>query len=88
MSEESEESDPPNNNEVIKEEISLQYHLYISIFAIIFYCSWVVPGVCFFIYFLQVFLPYFFKQHPLFWCQTAMKTSPLSGGKQVDELVH
>ena len=58
MSEESEESDLPNNNEVIKEEVSLQYHLYIFIFALIFYGSWVIPGICFFWYLLQVFLPY------------------------------
>jgi acetyltransferase-like isoleucine patch superfamily enzyme len=58
MSEESEESDPPNKNEVVKEEVKLQFHLYILIFALIFYCSWVIPGIFFFWYFLQVFLPY------------------------------
>ncbi len=58
MSEESEESDPPNQNEVLKEEVKLQYHLYISLFALIFYFSWVIPGICFFWYFLQVFLPF------------------------------
>lgn len=57
MSEESEESEPPNQNEVLKEEVKLQYDLYFSIFALIFYCSWVIPGICFFWYFLQVFIP-------------------------------
>jgi len=57
MNEESEESEPPNQNEVLKEEVKLQYDLYISIFALIFYCSWVIPGICFFWYFLQVFIP-------------------------------
>jgi acetyltransferase-like isoleucine patch superfamily enzyme len=58
MSEESEESDPPNQNEVLKEDVKLQFHLYISIFALIFYFSWVIPGICFFWYVLQVFLPF------------------------------
>ncbi|MFX1554137.1 MAG: hypothetical protein ACFFBV_09440 [Promethearchaeota archaeon] len=58
MSEETEEADPPNNNKVIKEEVKLQYHLYLLIFALIYYSSWVIPGICFFWYFFQVFLPY------------------------------
>lgn len=57
MSEESEESEPPNQKEVLKEEVKLQYDLYISIFALIYYFSWVIPGICFFWYFLQVFIP-------------------------------
>jgi len=58
MSEESEEAHPPNNNEVVKEDVKLQFHLYILIFGLIFYCSWVVPGICFFWYVIQFFLPY------------------------------
>lgn len=58
MSEESDESYPSNQNQVLKEEVTLQFHLYILIFGLIFYCSWVIPGICFFWYFLQVFLPY------------------------------
>ena len=61
MSEESEESDLPNQNEVVKEEVKLQYHLYISIFALIYYSSWVIPGICFFWYVIQVFLPFFLE---------------------------
>ncbi len=61
MNEESEESDPPNQNEVLKEDVKLQYHLYISLFALIFYSSWVIPGICFFWFVLQVFLPYFLE---------------------------
>ncbi|MFX0105925.1 MAG: hypothetical protein ACFE75_10570, partial [Candidatus Hodarchaeota archaeon] len=57
MNEESEENDPLNNNEVIKEEVKLQFYLYILIFAFIYYGSWIIPGICFFWYFLQVFLP-------------------------------
>jgi acetyltransferase-like isoleucine patch superfamily enzyme len=58
MSEDSEDMDPPDQNEEIKEEVKLQYHLYILIFACIFYCSWLIPGICFFFYLLQFFLPY------------------------------
>ncbi|MFX1375794.1 MAG: hypothetical protein ACFFA0_08285 [Promethearchaeota archaeon] len=58
MSEETEDTDLPNQSEVIKEEVNLQYHLYILIFGCIFYTSWVIPGICFFIYFLQLFIPF------------------------------
>ncbi|MHA2397375.1 MAG: hypothetical protein ACXADU_00615 [Promethearchaeota archaeon] len=61
---EDKESQPESNdteNEVIKEEMSLQYHLYISMFILIFYCSWIFPGVFFFLYLLKVFLPYVLK---------------------------
>ncbi|MFW9824791.1 MAG: hypothetical protein ACFFE4_17750, partial [Candidatus Thorarchaeota archaeon] len=62
MSEEGEEDDSPevNNseNEVVKEEVSLQFHLYILIFACIFYSSYILPGFCFFLYVIQIFLPY------------------------------
>ena len=58
MSEESEEADPPNKNEVVKEEVKLQFHLYILMFGFIFYCSWLIPAIFFFWYVLQVFLPY------------------------------
>jgi len=58
MSKESEESNLSNQNEIIKEDVKLQYHLYILIFAIIYYSSWVFPGICFFWYFLQVFIPH------------------------------
>ena len=44
-------------NHVLKEEVKLQFYLYIIIFFFIFYISWVIPGLCFFWYFLQVFLP-------------------------------
>jgi len=61
MSEEAEDSDPPNSNdsedEVIKEEVELHYHVYITLFALIFYTSWVFPGIFFFYYVLQIFLP-------------------------------
>ena len=44
-------------NHVLKEEVKLQFYLYIIIFWFIFYISWVIPGLFFFWYLLQVFLP-------------------------------
>ncbi|MFX1573328.1 MAG: hypothetical protein ACFFB0_11315 [Promethearchaeota archaeon] len=50
-----------NNNEILKEEISLQFHLYILIFAIIYYISWVIPGFVFWLYFMIPFRIYFLE---------------------------
>ncbi|MHA2038530.1 MAG: hypothetical protein ACW98X_19015 [Promethearchaeota archaeon] len=65
MSEEVDDSEPSNlvtpENQVLKEEVKLQFYLYILIFSFIFYSSWVIPGVCFFWYVLQVFLPNFLE---------------------------
>ncbi|MFX0028701.1 MAG: hypothetical protein ACFE8B_05800 [Candidatus Hermodarchaeota archaeon] len=66
MSEESEDTDTLNQNAVIKEEVNLQYHLYFLIFSCIFYASWVIPGICFFVYFLQYFLPFVLDTTNLF----------------------
>ncbi len=65
MSEQVDESEPSNldtpENQVLKEEVKLQFYLYILIFSFIFYSSWVIPGVFFFWYVLQVFLPNFLE---------------------------
>ena len=58
MSEESEDGEPANQKDVIKEEVNLQFHLYILVFLCIYYSSWVVPGICFFVYFLRFFIPF------------------------------
>ena len=61
MSEEVDESKLQNpdipENHVLKEEVKLQFYLYIIIFFLIYYSSWVVPGICFISYFLQIFIP-------------------------------
>ncbi len=49
------------NNEVIKEEVSVQFHLYIIIFFIIYYISWVIPGFVFLLYFFFPFRIYFLE---------------------------
>ncbi|MFX1280196.1 MAG: hypothetical protein ACFFA3_12330 [Promethearchaeota archaeon] len=58
MSEESEDGEPANQKDVIKEDVNLQFHLYILVFLCIYYSSWVVPGICFFVYFLRFFFPF------------------------------
>jgi acetyltransferase-like isoleucine patch superfamily enzyme len=61
MKEEVEEIDPPKSDDsekdVIREEVSLQFHLYILLFIWIYYLSWILPGICFFFYVINVFLP-------------------------------
>jgi acetyltransferase-like isoleucine patch superfamily enzyme len=61
MSEEAEDSDTSNSNdsedEIIKEEVELHFHVYITLFAFIFYISWIFSGMLFFYYVLQLFLP-------------------------------
>jgi acetyltransferase-like isoleucine patch superfamily enzyme len=59
VTEKPEEKKSENPDGIIKEEIKLQYHIYIFIFFIIFYSSWIVPGVFFFWYFFQFFIPIF-----------------------------
>jgi acetyltransferase-like isoleucine patch superfamily enzyme len=62
ISEEVDESESLNTdtpeNHVLKEEVKLQFYLYILIFGFIFYSSWIFPGISFFWYFLQIFLPF------------------------------
>ena len=48
-------------NEVIKEELSLQFHLYIIIFVFIYYLSWVIPGFMFWLYFFFPFRIFFLE---------------------------
>ncbi|MFX1459477.1 MAG: hypothetical protein ACFFBT_08410, partial [Promethearchaeota archaeon] len=55
----SEDSDNKTGEEFVKEEQSLQFHLYIILFFIIYYGSWLIPGFIFFSYVLLIFKPYF-----------------------------
>ncbi|MFX1569591.1 MAG: hypothetical protein ACFFCV_14620 [Promethearchaeota archaeon] len=52
--------------EVIKEEVSLQFHLYIIIFAVIYYFSWLVPGFVFWLYFFFPFRIFFLENPGIF----------------------
>jgi acetyltransferase-like isoleucine patch superfamily enzyme len=70
MTTESKEGDSSNISdsveEVIKEEVNLQYHLYITIFGLIYYISWVISGIGFFAYVLLYFLPNFLEVENFF----------------------
>jgi len=63
MNEESIESESTNSdaivNETIKEEVNLQYHLYLFIFVIIYYVSWLLPAILFWCYFVFPFRLFF-----------------------------
>ncbi|MFX1376330.1 MAG: hypothetical protein ACFFA0_10985 [Promethearchaeota archaeon] len=65
MSKETNQSDlsdsSKENNEIIKEEISLQFHLYIFIFFVIYYISWLIPGFIFWLYFFGPFRIFFLE---------------------------
>jgi acetyltransferase-like isoleucine patch superfamily enzyme len=74
MSNVSKEIDPPENNEVIKEDFSLQFHLYVLIFGIIYYGSWIITGICFFAYFLQISIPYVLDVPNLFFIFIELKS--------------
>ncbi len=50
---------PPK--EVMREDINMQYSLYITVFLLIYYGSWLIPGIAFFTYVLNFFVPYFLE---------------------------
>ena len=45
----------------IREELNMQYSLYITVFLLIYYGSWLIPGIVFFTYIMFFFLPYFLE---------------------------
>lgn len=65
MSEESSSAEKQNPEDIfkpaVKEEVNLQYHIYITIFLVIYYCSYLVPGIVFFVYVILFFLPNFLE---------------------------
>lgn len=44
-----------SEEEVIKEQIEIQYGRYLFVFMVIYYGSWIVPGLSFMAYFMMVF---------------------------------
>ncbi len=59
MLDEIEVSDTSNSGaDVSKEKINLQFHWYLSIFFIIYYLSYVISGIIFMTYIINVFIPY------------------------------
>ena len=61
MSETSEESTSDDNNKEILErkEIALQFHFYLTFFAIIYVGSYFLPGIIFMLYLYLFFIPFF-----------------------------
>ncbi len=50
-----------SENSIIKEEISLNLRLWLPLFYIIYYCSFLVPGIIFMLYIIFLYLPYFLE---------------------------
>ena len=76
MSEDSknnEDSDNITEDKVDREEPSLQFHVYIILFFIIYYVSWLIPGFIFFSYVLLFFEPYFLRITNFFTLFTEIK---------------
>jgi len=51
----------PDDSPINKEHINLQYHWYLSIFIVIYYISYVIPGIVFMYYILLFFIPNFLR---------------------------
>jgi len=49
----------PSENNVIKEEISLNLRLWLPLFYFIYYCSFLIPGIIFMLFIIFFYLPYF-----------------------------
>jgi acetyltransferase-like isoleucine patch superfamily enzyme len=46
---------------VIREEINLQYHWYMSLFFIVYFGSFIIPGIVFMTYIMLFYLPFFLE---------------------------
>lgn len=49
--------DKETDEEIIKEEVNLQYHWYLFSFFVIYFISFLIPGIVFFLYCLIFFVP-------------------------------
>ncbi|MFX1569579.1 MAG: hypothetical protein ACFFCV_14555 [Promethearchaeota archaeon] len=56
----SDQKTQPENN-VIKEEISLNLRLWLPLFYVIYYCSFLIPGIIFMLFIMFFYLPYFLE---------------------------
>ncbi len=50
-----------SGNNIIKEEISLQLHLWLPAFYVIYFCSFLIPSIIFMMYIMLFYLPYFLE---------------------------
>ncbi|MFX0148302.1 MAG: hypothetical protein ACFE8E_11235 [Candidatus Hodarchaeota archaeon] len=51
-----------NDNEIVKEEINLQFHWYMGLFFIIYFGSFIIPAIILMLYIMLFYLPYFLGQ--------------------------
>ncbi|MFX0039090.1 MAG: hypothetical protein ACFFCY_10365 [Promethearchaeota archaeon] len=51
-----------SENNIIKEEISLQLHLWLPAFYVIYFCSFLIPGILFMIYIMLFYVPFFLEE--------------------------
>ena len=50
-----------SDNNIIKEEISLNLRLWLPLFYVIYYCSFLIPGIIFMLFIMLFYLPYFLE---------------------------
>jgi len=50
-----------SENNIIKEEISLQLHIWLPIFYVIYFCSFLIPGIIFMLFIMLFYLPNFLE---------------------------
>lgn len=55
----------PDDSPIKQEHINLQYHWYLGIFIVIYYISYVIPGIIFMYYILLFFIPNFLRINSL-----------------------
>ena len=65
------------NDNVIKEEINLQFHWYLFGFFIIYYSSYILSGVLFFLFLIFIYIPFYLETTNIISLFTEM--NPLSG---------
>lgn len=65
------------NDNVIKEEINLQFHWYLFGFFIIYYSSYILSGVLFFLFLIFIYIPFYLETTNIISLFTEMK--PLIG---------
>ncbi|TKJ20576.1 MAG: hypothetical protein CEE43_12160 [Promethearchaeota archaeon Loki_b32] len=50
-----------SDNSIIKEEISLKLNIWLPAFYVIYFCSFLIPGVIFMLFIMMFYLPYFLE---------------------------
>jgi len=51
----------PSGNTIIKEEISLNLRLWLPLFYVIYFCSFLIPSIIFMVFIMLFYLPYFLE---------------------------